>query len=89
LSGAVEESLWIAEDLPITLSTSWKRSSPTVARAIADANCLFAELDAATEHSPLPEHVDLGAIGRLVTQISLDAWDRWGWSGKRSTVLEL
>jgi len=41
------------------------------------------------EHSPLPEFVDLDAIGRLVTRIVLDAWERWGWSGKRSMVLEL
>ena len=54
-------------------------------RVIAEANRLFAELDAAVEHSPLPEHVDLSAVGRLVTQIYLDAWEQWGWSGKRST----
>jgi hypothetical protein len=49
---------------------------------IAEANRLFAELDAAVERSSLPEHVDLQAIGRLVTEIYLDAWERWGWSGK-------
>ncbi len=54
-------------------------------RVIAEANRLFAELDAAVEHSPLPEHVDLDAVGRLVTQICLDAWEQWVWSGKRST----
>ncbi|HMD84659.1 MAG TPA: nucleotidyltransferase domain-containing protein [Terriglobia bacterium] len=54
-------------------------------RVIAEAHRLFAELDAAVEHSPLPERVDLDAIGRLVTEICLDAWEQWGWSGKRST----
>ena len=48
-------------------------------RVIAESNRLFAELDAAVEHSPLPERVDLQAVGRLVTQISLAAWERWGW----------
>lgn len=54
-------------------------------RVIAEANHLFAELDAAVERSPLPEHVDLDAIGKLVAQICLDAWEQWGWSRKRST----
>jgi predicted nucleotidyltransferase len=52
-------------------------------RVIAEANRLFAELDAAVEQSTLPERVDLDAIGRLVTQIYLDAWERWGWSKKQ------
>jgi len=48
-------------------------------RVIAEANRLFADLDAAVEHSALPERVDLDAIGRLVTKICLDAWEQWGW----------
>jgi hypothetical protein len=28
--------------------------------------------------------VDLDAIGRLVTKIYLDAWEQWGWCGKRA-----
>jgi predicted nucleotidyltransferase len=48
-------------------------------RVIAEANRLFAELDVAVEHSPLPERVDLDAVGRLVTKICLDAWEQWGW----------
>jgi predicted nucleotidyltransferase len=55
-------------------------------RVITEANRLFAELDAAVERSPLPEHVDMGAVGRLVTQIYLDAWHDWGWCGKGSTA---
>jgi predicted nucleotidyltransferase len=53
-------------------------------RVIAEANRLFGELDAAVEHSPLPQQVDLDAIGRLVTKIYLDAWEQWGWCGKRA-----
>ena len=53
-------------------------------RVIAEANRLLAELGAAIEHSPLPERVDLDAIGGLVTRICLDAWEQWGWSAKRS-----
>lgn len=56
-------------------------------RVIAEANRLFAELDAAAEHSPLPECVDLDAVGKLVTQICLDAWELWGWSVKCPTNL--
>jgi uncharacterized protein len=51
-------------------------------RVIGEASRLFTELDAAVEHSPLPECVDLDAIGSLVTEICLDAWEQWGWSGK-------
>lgn len=49
-------------------------------RVIAEAHRLFAELDTAVENSPLPEHVDLDAIGRLVTRIYLEAWEQWGWT---------
>jgi hypothetical protein len=73
------------EDLP----TLRKRGEWSEDRVIAEAQRLFAELDVTVEHSPLPEFVDLDAIGRLVTRIVLDAWERWGWSGKRSMVLEL
>lgn len=52
----------------------WSRN-----RVIAEANRLFAELDSAANHSPLPEFVDLRAVGRLVTEVSLRAWERWGW----------
>lgn len=48
-------------------------------RVISEAERLFAELDTAVNHSTLPEHADLGAIGKLVAEISLDAWRRWGW----------
>jgi len=48
-------------------------------RVIAEGNRLFAELDAAVEHSPLPDCVNLSAVGKLVTEITLDAWRRWGW----------
>jgi uncharacterized protein len=48
-------------------------------RVISEANRLFAELDGAVSHSPLPAQVDLDAIGKLVAGISLDAWRRWGW----------
>ena len=51
-------------------------------RVVAEANRLFAELGEAFEHSPLPEQVDLEAVGKLVTQVYLDAWQQWGWSGK-------
>src|SRR5208283_4656113 len=44
-----------------------RRSERSQDRVIAEANRLFAELDAAVERSPLPERVDLDAIGRLVT----------------------
>ena len=54
-------------------------------RVIAEANRLFADLDAAVEMSPLPERVDLEAVGRLVTEVYLDAWERWGWCGKGRT----
>jgi uncharacterized protein len=49
-------------------------------RVIAEAQRLFAELDSAAERSPLPERVDLDALGKLVAAIYLDVWDRWGWS---------
>jgi predicted nucleotidyltransferase len=49
-------------------------------RVIAEANRLFAEMDAAAASSTLPEQVDLEKVGRLVTGIYLDAWARWGWS---------
>ena len=48
-------------------------------RVISEANRLFAELDEAVDHSPLPDQPDLDAIGKLVIEISLDAWRRWGW----------
>ena len=50
-------------------------------RVISEANRLMTELDAAAESSPLPGHVDLGAVGKIVTEICLDAWERWGWCG--------
>jgi uncharacterized protein len=50
-------------------------------RVIAEANRLFAQLDAAVENSPLPEHADSEAIGKLITGIYLNAWKRWGWNG--------
>ena len=50
-------------------------------RVISEANRLMAELDTAAESSPLPGHVDIGAIGKIVTETCLDAWERWGWSG--------
>ena len=53
-------------------------------RVITEANRLFAELDAAVQRSPLPEHVDVDAVGRLVIEIYLNAWAQWGWSLKRS-----
>jgi len=56
-------------------------------RVIAEANRLFAELDAAVEKSSLPRQVDLNAVGRLVTQTYLEAWEHWGWCGKPSAVL--
>jgi uncharacterized protein len=52
-------------------------------RVITEAHRLFANLDAAVKNSSLPESVDLEAIGKLVTEIYLDAWDQWGWSRKR------
>ena len=48
-------------------------------RVISEANRLFAKLDEAVEHSPLPDQADLDAIGKLVIEISLHAWRRWGW----------
>jgi len=48
-------------------------------RVISEANRLFVKLDAAASTSPLPEQADLEAIGKLVIEISLDAWRRWGW----------
>jgi len=48
-------------------------------RVISEANRLMAELDAAAESSPLPAQVDLTAIGKIVTNICLDAWEHWGW----------
>lgn len=51
-------------------------------RVIAEANRLFANLERASEQSTLPKHVDLRAIRKLVTEIYLDAWSRWGWSLK-------
>jgi predicted nucleotidyltransferase len=62
-----------------------RRGEWTEDRVIAEANRLFAELDAAVQRSTLPEQVNLDAIGRLVTQIYLDAWGQWGWAGKRFT----
>ena len=50
-------------------------------RVIHEANRLIAELDAAVETSPLPGQVNLGAVGKFVAQICLDAWERWGWCG--------
>lgn len=50
-------------------------------RVIAEANRLFVELDDAAKKTPLPDSVDLDAVGKLVTGISLDAWKRWGWTG--------
>ena len=50
-------------------------------RVIAEGNRLMAELDALTETSPLPAQVDLSAIGKIVTEICLDAWKKWGWCG--------
>lgn len=50
---------------------------------IAEASRLFAELDVVVANSPLPEQADLAAVGRLVTQIYLDAWERWGWKEQR------
>ena len=57
-------------------------------RVIREANRLFSELDAAVQKSPLPEHVHLDAVGKLVIDIYLDAWDRWEWTGKRSKPAE-
>ncbi len=51
-------------------------------RVIGEANRLFGDLDAAVEHSPLPNCVDKNAIGTLVTKIYLDAWQLWGWNTK-------
>ncbi len=59
-----------------------RRGEWSADRVIAEANRLFATLDAAVEESPLPDHVDMKAIGGLVTRIYLDAWERWGWGGK-------
>ncbi len=50
-------------------------------RIIAEANRLMADLDAAAESSPLPAQVGLGAVGKLVTEVCLDAWAQWGWYG--------
>lgn len=57
-------------------------------RVIREANRLMAELDAAVESSSLPGRVDLEAVGKIVTQICLDAWEHWGWcgSGVRPTI---
>jgi hypothetical protein len=57
-------------------------------RVILEANRLMAELDAIVESSPLPGQVDLVAVGKIVTQICLDAWEQWGWCGRgaRRTV---
>jgi predicted nucleotidyltransferase len=63
-----------------------RRGEWSADRVIVEANRLFADLDAAVEHSPLPERVDLDAIGRLVTQIYLEAWEQWGWGGRRAAV---
>jgi uncharacterized protein len=52
-------------------------------RVIREAQRLFAELDAAVEKSPLPARVNLDAVGCLVTQIYLAAWEQWEWSVKR------
>jgi len=52
-------------------------------RVIAEANRLFTDLDAAVACSPLPERVELAAVGQLVTDIYLDAWQQWAWCGKR------
>jgi hypothetical protein len=49
---------------------------------IAEANRLFAELDASVAASPLRDQVDLDAVGRLVTGVYLDAWAQWGWNPK-------
>ncbi len=62
-----------------------RRGEWSQGRVVAEANRLFADLDAAAENSPLPECVDLDAVGRLVTQICLDAWELWGWSAKGPT----
>lgn len=62
-----------------------ERPTASAYRVIAEANRLFADLDAAVEHSPLPDRVELDAIGRLVTQIYLEAWEQWGWTGSRPT----
>jgi uncharacterized protein len=50
-------------------------------RVILEANRLMAELDAAAESSRLPGNVDLAAVGKIVTQICLDAWEQCGWCG--------
>lgn len=52
-------------------------------RVITEAIRLFAELDTALKGSPLPDHVDLSAVGRLVTDICRNAWETWGWCGKQ------
>jgi predicted nucleotidyltransferase len=49
-------------------------------RVIAEANRLFTQLDTAVENSPLPERANITAVRKLVTDIYLDAWKRWGWS---------
>lgn len=61
-----------------------RRGEWSADRVITEANRLFADLDSAAAHSSLPEQVDLGAVGKLVTRIYLDAWEQWGWCGKRS-----
>jgi len=58
-----------------------RRGERTEEYVIREANRLMAELDATTQTSPLPEQVDLAAVGRLVTGIYLDAWQQWGWCG--------
>lgn len=50
-------------------------------RVISEANRLMAELDAAAQSSPLPAQVDLEAVGKLVTEVCLDAWEQWRWCG--------
>jgi predicted nucleotidyltransferase len=54
---------------------------------ISEANRLMAELDAAAESSPLPAQVDLGAVGKVVTDICLDAWEQWGWCTRESSQM--
>lgn len=53
-------------------------------RVLGEAYRLFAKLDSAVEHSPLPEEVNVEAVRKLVTEIYLDAWSRWGWHDREN-----
>lgn len=48
-------------------------------RVVAEANRLSSLLDQEADRSALPEAVGTAAVERLVTDIYLKAWKRWGW----------